>query len=81
IPNFPPDAEWAKNGATVAGGQEAGSVTNELNKPHGVFVDDDQTIFIADCNNHSIVQWKMGDTMGEVVASDQRKGNQSDQLN
>ncbi|CAF5062532.1 unnamed protein product, partial [Rotaria sp. Silwood1] len=49
--------------------------------PHGLFVDDDQTMIIADCRNHRIVQWKMGDTNGQVVVGEKGQGNRLDQLN
>ncbi|CAF1355843.1 unnamed protein product [Rotaria sp. Silwood1] len=81
IPNIPIDARWSQNGKTIAGGNGKGDATNQLNEPHGLFVDDDQTMIIADCRNHRIVQWKMGDTNGQVVAGGKGRGNRSDQLN
>ncbi|CAF4259359.1 unnamed protein product, partial [Rotaria sordida] len=80
IPNIPADARWAQNATTIAGGHGEGSATNQLNEPLGVFVDDDQTIVIADYNNNRIIQWKMGDTNGQVVAGGNGKGNRLDQL-
>ncbi|CAF1443428.1 unnamed protein product [Rotaria sp. Silwood1] len=81
IPNIPIDARWSQNGKTVAGGNGEGNATNQLYWPHGLFVDDDQTMIIADCYNHRIVQWKMGDTNGQVVAGGKGQGNRLDQLN
>ncbi|CAF0885415.1 unnamed protein product [Rotaria sp. Silwood1] len=81
IPNIPIDARWSQNGKTVAGGNGEGNATNQLNWPHGLFVDDDQTMIIADCYNHRIVQWKMGDTNGQVVADGKGHGNRLDRLN
>ncbi|CAF1062381.1 unnamed protein product [Rotaria sp. Silwood1] len=80
IRNIPVDAPWPQNGKIVAGGNGQGNATNQLNYPHGLFVDDDQTMIIADCWNDRIVQWKMGDTMGQVVAGGKDRGNRSDQL-
>ncbi|CAF1355984.1 unnamed protein product [Rotaria sp. Silwood1] len=80
IPNIPIDARWSRNGMTVAGGNGKGNATNQLNEPCGLFVDDDQTMIIADCRNHRIVQWKMGDTNGQVIAGGNGKGNRLDQL-
>ncbi|CAF5038962.1 unnamed protein product [Rotaria sp. Silwood1] len=80
IPNIPIDAQWSQNGKTVAGGNEYGEATNQLNEPHGLFVDDDQTMIIADYRNHRIVQWKIGDTNGQVVAGGKGLGNRLDQL-
>ncbi|CAF0960581.1 unnamed protein product [Rotaria sordida] len=80
IPNIPINARWAQNGVTVAGGYRYGSATNQLHWPYGLFVDDDQTMVIADCHNHRIIQWKMGDTNGRVVAGGHGEGNRLDQL-
>jgi sugar lactone lactonase YvrE len=44
-------------------------------------VDDDDTVFIADCENHRIVAWKKGDNEGHVVAGGQGQGNGLHQLN
>ncbi|CAF4871978.1 unnamed protein product, partial [Rotaria sp. Silwood2] len=79
-PNIPVDARWKQNGVTVAGGHGKGSATNQLNEPQGFFVDDDQTIVIADNRNHRIIQWKKGDTNGQVVAGGSGEGNRLDQL-
>ncbi|CAF3811304.1 unnamed protein product [Rotaria sp. Silwood1] len=81
IPNIPIDARWSQNGMTVAGGNGEGNAINQLNGPFGLFVDDDQTMIIADYRNHRIVQWKMGDTSGQVIAGGKSQGNRLDQLN
>ncbi|CAF3106843.1 unnamed protein product [Rotaria sp. Silwood2] len=81
ILNIPANARWIQNGTTVAGGNEKGSTTNQLDCPHGIFVDDDQMIIIADCHNHRIIEWRMGDTNGQVVAGGKGQGNRLDQLN
>ncbi|CAF3061609.1 unnamed protein product [Rotaria socialis] len=81
IPNIPLNAKWTQDGATVAGssGQDRG--VDQLNKPYGLYVDDDQTVFIADTWNHRIVEWKSGATSGQVVAGGNGPGNQPNQLN
>ncbi|CAF3908370.1 unnamed protein product, partial [Rotaria sordida] len=80
IPNIPVDARWGQNGMTVAGGNGQGSATNQLYWPEGFFVDDDQTMSIADWGNNRIIQWKMGNTNGQVVAGGNGQGNRLDQL-
>ncbi|CAF4728791.1 unnamed protein product, partial [Rotaria sp. Silwood2] len=75
------NARWAQNGVTVAGGHGEGDATNQLYWPCSLFVDDDQTIVIADYYNHRIIQWKKGDTKGQVVAGDNGAGRRLDQLN
>ncbi|CAF3085003.1 unnamed protein product [Rotaria sp. Silwood2] len=67
--------------ATVAGGHGYGIATNQLKNPYGLFVDDNQTIAIADYDNHRIVQWKIGDINGQVVAGGNGEGNRLNQLN
>ncbi|CAF4941878.1 unnamed protein product, partial [Rotaria sp. Silwood1] len=78
IPNIPIDAQWSQNEETIAGGNGPGHQTNQLWRPKGLFVDDDQTIIIADGMNDRIVQWKKGETNGEVVAGEKGQGNQLD---
>ncbi|CAF2119466.1 unnamed protein product [Rotaria magnacalcarata] len=76
------DAKWEQNGVTIAGGNGAEGVTNQLHYPQGLFVDDDQTVVIADTYNHRIMQWKNGDTTnGQVVAGGNGEGNGLHQLN
>ncbi|CAF2090630.1 unnamed protein product, partial [Rotaria magnacalcarata] len=72
---------WKKHGITVAGGNGAGSSMNQLRGPHGLFVDDDQTLYITDFANHRIVEWKAGATHGRVVAGESGLGSRADQLN
>ncbi|CAF1672095.1 unnamed protein product, partial [Rotaria magnacalcarata] len=56
--------------------------TNQLNGPRDLFVDDDQTVVIADHENHRVMQWKNGDTTnGQVVAGGKGAGNGLNQLN
>ncbi|CAF2989015.1 unnamed protein product, partial [Rotaria sp. Silwood2] len=74
------NARWAQNGVTVAGGHGEGNATNQLKTPEGLFVDDDQTIVIADYWNHRIIQWKIGDANGQVVAGGNDRGSRLDQL-
>ncbi|CAF3499572.1 unnamed protein product, partial [Rotaria socialis] len=44
MPIVPTDVKWAQNGVTIVGGNEQGNANNQLSRPYGVFVDDDQTI-------------------------------------
>ncbi len=38
--------------------------TNQLAGACGVFIDDDQTIVVADTGNHCIVEWKRNESTG-----------------
>ncbi|CAF1271576.1 unnamed protein product [Rotaria sp. Silwood1] len=80
IPNIPIDARWRQNGVTIVGGHDYGDATNQLSSPRGLFVNDDQTIAIADHDNHRIIQWKVGNTNGQVVAGGNGRGNRLNQL-
>ncbi|CAF5138707.1 unnamed protein product [Rotaria sp. Silwood1] len=75
------NATWSKNGITVAGGNGQGSKTNQLSLPWGLYVDDEQTIYVVDCWNNRIVEWKSGATNGKVVAGGNGHGNGAHQLN
>ncbi|CAF4332113.1 unnamed protein product, partial [Rotaria magnacalcarata] len=80
--NIPDNTKWAQNGVTVAGGNGKGDATNQLYCPFGLFVDDDQTVVIADYYNHRIMQWKnVHTTNGQVVAGGNGEGNGLHQLN
>ncbi|CAM4928513.1 unnamed protein product [Rotaria socialis] len=80
--NIPAYAKWKQNGVTVAGGNGIGNATNQLWYPNGLFVDDDQTVVIADYSNNRIIQWKNGDTAnGQVVAGGKGAGRGLHQLN
>jgi hypothetical protein len=74
-------ARWAQNGVTVAGGRGQGSATNQLNWPWGLFVDEDDTVVVADYENHRIVEWKQNATNGTVLAGGNGGGKRPDQLN
>ncbi|CAM4951607.1 unnamed protein product [Rotaria socialis] len=79
--NIPANAKWAQSGMTIAGGNGYGGATNQLSGPWGLFIDDDQTVIIADHVNHRIMQWKNGDTTnGQVVAGGKGQGNGLNQL-
>ncbi|CAF3303239.1 unnamed protein product [Rotaria socialis] len=82
IPTIPANATWSKNGTAIVGIKGKGSSTQQLKEPFGLFVDDDddQILVIADWGNHRIMQWKKGDTDGQLVAGSNVKGNQLDQL-
>jgi sugar lactone lactonase YvrE len=58
-----------------------GDKLNQLWCPDGICIDDDQTIYIADCGNHRIVEWKCNATNGQIVAGGNGEGNKTNQLN
>ncbi|CAF1540057.1 unnamed protein product, partial [Rotaria sp. Silwood1] len=76
-----PNTRWQQNGITVAGENRQGNGINQLSNPLGLYVDDDQTIYVADQVNHRIVEWKRGATSGQVVAGGNGQGSGDHQLN
>ena len=78
---IPVDATWYSNRTTVAGGNSQGKKVNQLSGPSGLFVDDNDILYIADFNNHRIVKWKCGAKRGAVVAGGNGKGDGPHQLN
>jgi DNA-binding beta-propeller fold protein YncE len=75
------NTKWRQNGITVVGGNGEGNELNQLSCPEGIYIDDDQTIYIADWNNHRIMEWKYGSKNGQIVAGGNGQGNRTDQLN
>ncbi|CAF0991771.1 unnamed protein product [Adineta steineri] len=73
--------KWKQNAITVAGGNGEGQELNQLNEPHGIFIDKNKNIFIADRWNHRIVEWKYNAKKGQIIAGGNGKGNQMNQLN
>lgn len=73
--------KWRAESITVAGGNGSGSGLHQLSHPQSLHIDDDQTVYIADENNHRIVAWKQGATSGQLVAGLKGKGKLNDQLN
>jgi len=80
IPNIGVNARWSQNGFTVAGGNGQGNAVDQLDGAEGLYIDDDQTIYIADQHNQRIVEWKNGATSGQMVVGGKGEGNRNDQL-
>ena len=81
MPNIPEHSTWTKQGITAAGGNGQGSDLNQLNKPVGLCIDDDdETIYIVDQCNHRIIAWKKDATNGKIVAGENGQGSKRNQL-
>ncbi|CAF1649533.1 unnamed protein product, partial [Adineta ricciae] len=78
--NISANTKWIQNGVTVAGGHGNGNRLNQLNNPINMFIDGNQTIYVADTYNHRVVEWKKCATTGQIVAGGNGEGNQNDQL-
>ncbi|CAM2721609.1 unnamed protein product [Rotaria socialis] len=64
--NIPANDKWTQKGVTIAGGHGQDSATNQLDRPLGLFVDDDQTVIIADYSNNRII----GTAQGKILIGD-----------
>jgi sugar lactone lactonase YvrE len=67
IPDIPHDAIWELNAQTVAGGFGLGSTFDRLHCPKGLYVDGNQTIFVADNSNHRIMKYTQGAIIGRNI--------------
>lgn len=70
----------ATEGIVVAGGNGNGSRTDQLTIPGGIVVDEKQTIYVADENNHRVVSIPSHTLNGIIIAGGHGPGNASDQL-
>ncbi|CAF3863289.1 unnamed protein product, partial [Adineta steineri] len=73
--------KWKQDAITVAGGNGEGQQLNQLNRPLGIYIDKKKNVFIADCSNHRIIEWKYNAKEGQIIAGGNGKGNRIDQLN
>ncbi len=64
----------------MAGGKGEGNALYQLGDPYGIYVYDDETIYIADAGNSRIMEWKIGARSGQVVAGGNGYGDRTDQL-
>ncbi|CAF3961787.1 unnamed protein product [Adineta steineri] len=72
--------KWKQNAITVAGGNKQGQQLNQLKYPHGIFIDKNKNIFIADYWNHRIVEWKYNAKEGQIIAGGNGQGSRVNQL-
>ena len=72
--------KWIQYGVTVAGGKGQGNRSDQLNQPWGLFVTDDQTVYVADFDNHRVMEWKRDAATGRVVAGGNGAGDRTDQI-
>jgi DNA-binding beta-propeller fold protein YncE len=59
---------------TVAGNGSVGLAGNMLNRPRGIFVDLNMTLYVADCFNSRVQQFRSGERNGTTVAGNGAPG-------
>ena len=77
---FPPASTSGTSGVMVAGTGIAGEGPSQLKRPHKIFVDVDQSLYIADTYNHRIQRWTNGACFGVTVAGTGVLGTSTSQL-
>jgi len=75
-----PNVKWISDGVTVAGGNKKGNGLNQLFYPWGLTIDDNQTIYVADCVNDRIMEWTLNATDGRIVAGGNDEGSETNQM-
>ncbi|UJR32777.1 hypothetical protein I4U23_020237 [Adineta vaga] len=64
----------------VAGGNGEGNDDNQLSSPYQIFIDNKQSVYIADYFNHRIMKWVNDYKEGLLVAGGNGYGDKLDQL-
>ncbi|CAF0721732.1 unnamed protein product [Adineta steineri] len=84
-------SDWGKNAVTrwkegdryetiIAGGNGQGNHSNQLYRPHHIFVDEDYAVYVADTLNQRIMKWNKDAKEGIVVAGGNGCANRLDQF-
>jgi sugar lactone lactonase YvrE len=71
---------WKSNAVTVGGGFCPGSSFNKLHYPKGLYVDRNQSVFVADSSNHRIMKYIPGSTVGRNATGKNISKDGSDRL-
>ncbi|CAF1419613.1 unnamed protein product [Adineta steineri] len=72
--------EYNNEGFVVAGGNGEGNKLNQLNSPGFIFVDEHQSVYVSDWENHRVMQWKKDAKKGKIVAGGNGQGRKLSQL-
>ncbi|CAF0945153.1 unnamed protein product [Adineta steineri] len=72
--------EYNNEGIVVAGGNGQGNQLNQLNIPTFIFVDEDQSIYVSDRDNHRVMKWRKDAKEGTIVAGGNGEGENLNQL-
>ena len=80
VPTLSINQTSKQNATTITGGLGKGNGLNQLCYPCGISIDDDQTIYIVDTNNHRILQTKKNSNNIRIVAGGNGQGKRNDQL-
>ena len=53
---------------------------NQLNSPTFIFVDEDQSVYVSDRDNHRVMKWRKDAKEGRIVAGGNGNGGNLNQL-
>ncbi|CAF3953476.1 unnamed protein product [Adineta steineri] len=67
-------------GIVVAGGNGKGHQLNQLNFPGFIFVDEHQSVYVSDEDNHRVMKWSKDANEGTIVAGGNGHGDNHNQL-
>ena len=73
----------SSSGVVIAGNNGAGSASNQLNSPMGIYIDvtNASILYVVDSGNHRVQQWIIGASSGTTVAGGNSAGSALNQLN
>ncbi|CAF4036574.1 unnamed protein product [Adineta steineri] len=72
--------EYNNEGIIVAGGNGHGNHLNQVNLLSFIFVDEDQSVYASDRDNHRVMKWRKDAKEGTVVAGGNSEGENLNQL-
>ncbi|CAF1338041.1 unnamed protein product [Adineta steineri] len=72
--------EYNNEGIIVAGGNGHGNQLNQFNLLSFIFVDEDQSVYASDRDNHRVMKWRKDAKEGTVVAGGNSEGENLNQL-
>ncbi|CAF3936512.1 unnamed protein product [Adineta steineri] len=72
--------EYNNEGIVVVGGNGKGDQLNQLDFPTFMFVDDDQSVYVLDRQNHRVMKWKKDAKEGTIVVGGNGEGRNLNQL-
>ena len=73
--------EIGQEGTIVAGGNGTGNQLNQLHTPSHIFIDREETVYVADRDNHRVMKWLKDANEGIIVAGGQGTENSLKELN
>lgn len=68
---YPPHDD---EGRVVAGGTRRGMMLDELNAPSYIYVDEHQSVYVADTFNHRVMKWDKDARVGKIAARGSVRG-------